>query len=185
LILLLDNYDSFTYNLAHLFGELGAEVSVRRNDAIDAETAERLAPSHLVISPGPGRPADAGATPEIVQRLAATTPTLGVCLGHQAIVEAFGGEVGAARELVHGKSCAVRHDGRGVFTGLPQELEVGRYHSLAATSVAAQLEICATAADGEIMAVRHRKLNVHGVQFHPESILTPLGREMAQNFLKG
>jgi anthranilate synthase component II len=183
LILLVDNYDSFTYNLAHLFGELGAEVSVRRNDAVDAETAERLAPSHLVISPGPGRPADAGATPEIVQRLAPTTPTLGVCLGHQAIVEAFGGEVGAARELVHGKSCTVRHDGRGVFTGLPQELEVGRYHSLAATSVAAQLEICATAADGEIMAVRHRKLNVHGVQFHPESVLTPLGREMAQNFL--
>jgi anthranilate synthase/aminodeoxychorismate synthase-like glutamine amidotransferase len=185
LILLVDNYDSFTYNLAHLFGELGAEVSVRRNDAIDAETAERLSPSHLVISPGPGRPAQAGATPEIVRRLAPHTPTLGVCLGHQAIVEAFGGSVGAARELVHGKSCIVRHDGRGVFAGLPEELEVGRYHSLAATSVAAQLEVCATAADGEIMAVRHRTLNVHGVQFHPESILTPLGREMARNFLDG
>jgi anthranilate synthase component 2 len=183
LILLIDNYDSFTYNLAHLFGELGAEVSVRRNDAIDAETAERLSPSHLVISPGPGRPADAGATPEIVRRLAPHIPTLGVCLGHQAIVEAFGGSVGAARELVHGKSCTVRHDGRGVFAGLPEELEVGRYHSLAATAVAAELEVCATAADGEIMAARHRTLNVHGVQFHPESVLTPLGREIARNFL--
>jgi len=118
-----------------------------------------------------------------VRRLARTTPTLGVCLGHQAIVEAFGGEVAAARELVHGKSCTVNHDGRGVFVGLPQELEVGRYHSLAATAVAAELEICAAAADGEIMAVRHRTLNVHGVQFHPESVLTPLGREIARNFL--
>ena len=183
MILLVDNYDSFTYNLAHLFAELGAEVTVRRNDAIDAATAERLSPSHLLISPGPGRPADAGSTPEIVRRLAPTTPTLGVCLGHQAIVEAFGGEVGAARELVHGKSCTVSHDGRGIFAGLPEQLEVGRYHSLAATAVADQLEICASAADGEIMAVRHRKLNVHGVQFHPESVLTPLGREIAQNFL--
>jgi anthranilate synthase component 2 len=126
---------------------------------------------------------DAGASIEIIRRLAPKMPTLGVCLGHQAIVEAFGGEVAAARELVHGKSCIVSHDGRGVFAGLPAELEVGRYHSLAATSVAAQLEICATAADGEIMAVRHRTLNVHGVQFHPESVLTPLGREIAQNFL--
>jgi anthranilate synthase component 2 len=183
LILLVDNYDSFTYNLAHLFGELGAEVTVRRNDAIDADGAERLAPSHLVISPGPGRPADAGATPEIVRRLASGTPTLGVCLGHQAIVEVFGGTVAAARELVHGKSCSVHHDGRGVFAGLPETIEVGRYHSLAATGVAAQLDVCATADDGEIMAVRHRTLNVHGVQFHPESVLTPLGREMARNFL--
>ena len=185
MILVIDNYDSFTYNLAHLFGELGADVTVRRNDAIDAETAKEFSPSHLVISPGPGRPADAGSTPEIVRRLVPTTPTLGVCLGHQVIVEVFGGEVAAARELVHGKSCTVTHDGRGVFAGLPEELEVGRYHSLAATRVAAQLEICATSADGEIMAVRHRTLNVHGVQFHPESILTPLGREIAQNFLNG
>jgi anthranilate synthase component 2 len=184
-ILLIDNYDSFTYNLAHLFGELGAEVSVRRNDAIDAESAVRLSPSHLVISPGPGRPADAGATPEIVRQLARSTPTLGVCLGHQVIVEAFGGIVAPARELVHGKACTIRHDGRGVFAGLPEDLEVGRYHSLAATGVAAQLEVCATAPDGEIMAVRHRTLNVHGVQFHPESVLTPLGREIARNFLDG
>jgi anthranilate synthase/aminodeoxychorismate synthase-like glutamine amidotransferase len=183
LILLVDNYDSFTYNLAHLFGELGENVVVRRNDALDTETAERLAPSHLVISPGPGLPADAGATLEIVQRLAPSTRTLGVCLGHQAIVEAFGGQIGPARQLVHGKSCTVRHDGHGVFAGLPDELEVGRYHSLAATTLAPDLEVCATADDGEIMAVRHRTLDVHGVQFHPESVLTPQGRQIARNFL--
>ncbi len=185
MILLVDNYDSFTYNLAHLFGELGAEVVVRRNDVLDAEAAARLGPSHLVISPGPGRPADAGATPEIVRRLAPTTPTLGVCLGHQAIVEVFGGEIGPARELVHGKPCTVRHDGRGLFAGLPEELEAGRYHSLAATSIPAALEVSATTADdGEVMAVRHRELPVDGVQFHPESVLTPLGREIARNFLE-
>jgi anthranilate synthase component 2 len=183
LILLVDNYDSFAYNLAHLFGELGEDVVVRRNDALDPDTVERLAPTRLVISPGPGRPAEAGATLEIVKRLAPTTPILGVCLGHQAIVEAFGGEVGPARQLVHGKSCTLRHDGEGLFAGLPDELEVGRYHSLAATAVPAQLKICATAPDGEIMAVRHRDLNVHGLQFHPESVLTPEGRQIARNFL--
>ena len=135
MILLVDNYDSFTYNLVHLFQELGAEVVVRRNDEIDADEAERLAPSHLVVSPGPGRPGDSGATVEIVRRLAPTTPTLGVCLGHQAIVEAFGGEIGQARELVHGKASAVAHDGRGIFAGLPQDFQAGRYHSLAATRV--------------------------------------------------
>ncbi|HEX9380402.1 MAG TPA: aminodeoxychorismate/anthranilate synthase component II [Gaiellaceae bacterium] len=184
MILLVDNYDSFTYNLAHLFGELGVEVIVRRNDAIDADGAVRLGPTHLVISPGPGRPADAGSTPEIVRRLAATTPTLGVCLGHQAIVESFGGEIGAARELVHGKACTVRHDGRGLFAGLPEELEAGRYHSLAAATIPAVLEVSATAEDGEVMAVRHRELPVDGVQFHPESVLTPLGLEIARNFLE-
>jgi anthranilate synthase/aminodeoxychorismate synthase-like glutamine amidotransferase len=182
-ILLVDNYDSFTYNLADLFGELGAEVVVRRNDALDADAAARLAPSHLVISPGPGRPADAGATLDIIRRLAATTPTLGVCLGHQAIVEAFGGEIGKASELVHGKACAVRHDGRGLFAGLPAELVAGRYHSLAATSIPPELEVSATTEQGEVMAVRHRELPVDGVQFHPESVLTPLGREIARNFL--
>jgi anthranilate synthase/aminodeoxychorismate synthase-like glutamine amidotransferase len=182
-ILLVDNYDSFTYNLAHLFGELGADVIVRRNDAIDAATATRLAPTHLVISPGPGRPANAGATLQIIKRLGPVTPTLGVCLGHQAIVEAFGGTIGAARELVHGKACIVRHDGGGLFTGLPSELEAGRYHSLAAIAVPDELEVCATSADGEVMAVRHRTFAVHGVQFHPESVLTPHGREIARNFL--
>jgi anthranilate synthase/aminodeoxychorismate synthase-like glutamine amidotransferase len=183
-ILLVDNYDSFTYNLAHLFGELGADVLVRRNDAITADEAERLRPAQLVISPGPGRPADAGVTPEILRRLTPSTPTFGVCLGHQAIVEAYGGRVGAARELVHGKSCHVTHDGRGVFAGLPQPLEAGRYHSLAATAVPDVLEISARSDDGEVMAVRHRELPVEGVQFHPESVLTPLGREIARNFLQ-
>ena len=184
MILLIDNYDSFTYNLAHLFGELGADVLVRRNDAIDADEAARLAPSRLVVSPGPGLPSNAGATEAIVRRLAPSTPTLGVCLGHQAIVEVFGGEVGPARELVHGKSCLVRHDGRGLFAGLPDELEVGRYHSLAATAVPDELEVSAQADDGEVMAVRHRELPVDGVQFHPESVLTPLGGAIAQNFLE-
>jgi anthranilate synthase/aminodeoxychorismate synthase-like glutamine amidotransferase len=183
MILVIDNYDSFTYNLVHLFGELGAEVVVRRNDAIDADTAERLAPSHLVISPGPGRPPDAGASIEIIRRLAPTTPTLGVCLGHQAIVEAFGGEIGQARELLHGKACSVTHDGRGVYRGLPERFEAGRYHSLAATRLPDELEPTAYSDDGELMGVRHRTLPVEGVQFHPESVLTPLGPDLARNFL--
>jgi anthranilate synthase/aminodeoxychorismate synthase-like glutamine amidotransferase len=183
-ILLVDNYDSFTYNLAHLFGELGAEVVVRRNDAVDADEAERLAPSHLVLSPGPGRPGEAGASVEIVQRLAPSVPTLGVCLGHQAIVEAFGGEIGQARRIVHGKASAIDHDGRGLFRGLPEPFEAGRYHSLAATSLPGCLEVSATCTDGEVMAVRHRELPVDGVQFHPESVLTPLGPELARNFLE-
>ena len=176
MILLVDNYDSFTHNLAHLFGELGADVVVRRNDAPDLE---RLRPSRLVLSPGPGRP------PARVVALVreARVPTLGVCLGHQAIVEAFGGRIGAARELVHGKSCMVRHDGRGLFAGLPAEIEAGRYHSLAAATVPDVLEVSATSDDGEVMAVRHRELPIDGVQFHPESVLTPLGRELARNFL--
>ena len=184
MILLVDNYDSFTYNLAHLFGELGAEVVVHRNDAIDADEAEALAPSHLVVSPGPGRPQDAGATVEIVRRLAPTTPTLGVCLGHQAIVEAFGGSIGQAKRLMHGKASPIEHDGRGLFRGLPEQFEAGRYHSLAATRVPDELEVAATAADGEIMAVRHRELPVHGVQFHPESVLTPVGPQLIRNFLE-
>jgi anthranilate synthase component 2 len=184
-ILLIDNYDSFTYNLAHLFQELGAEVTVLRNDALDADEAERLAPSHLVISPGPGRPGDAGATIEIVKRLGPRIPTLGVCLGHQAIVEAFGGEVGSARRLVHGKASSVSHDGRGLFEGLPDPLEAGRYHSLAATAVPDSLEVCATTEDGEVMAVRHRGLPIDGIQFHPESVLTPAGPALGKNFLEG
>ena len=183
MILLVDNYDSFTYNLAHLFGALGADVKVLRNDEIDADEAERLAPSHLVVSPGPGRPADAGASIEIVQRLS-STPTLGVCLGHQAIVEAFGGEVGYARELLHGKASPVRHDGTGIFSDLPEPFDAGRYHSLAATRLPDVLEPTAYADDGEVMAVRHRELPIHGLQFHPESVLTPLGREIARNFLE-
>jgi anthranilate synthase component II len=185
MILLVDNYDSFTYNLAHLFGALGAQVQVLRNDELDADEAERLAPSHLVVSPGPGRPAAAGATTRIVARLAPTTPTLGVCLGHQAIVEVFGGEVGYARELVHGKASPVHHDGTGLFARLPEPFEAGRYHSLAATRLPDSLEPTAFAEDGEVMAVRHRELPVVGVQFHPESVLTPDGPALARNFLDG
>jgi len=185
MILLIDNYDSFTYNLAHLFGALGCEVKVVRNDAIDADMAADLVPSHVLISPGPGRPGDAGATVEIVRRLSPRVPTLGVCLGHQAVVEAFGGEVGPAKQLVHGKASPVHHDGRGIFAGLPAEFEAGRYHSLAATTVPAELEVSATGLDDEVMAVRHRELPVDGVQFHPESVLTPLGPALAKNFLAG
>jgi anthranilate synthase/aminodeoxychorismate synthase-like glutamine amidotransferase len=183
-ILLIDNYDSFTYNLAHLFGELGAEVVVHRNDAIDAEKAERLAPSHLVVSPGPGKPRGAGQSLAIVERLAPRVPILGVCLGHQVIVEAFGGEIGQAKRLVHGKPSEISHDGRGLFEGLPERFEAGRYHSLAATSVPDCLEVSATCTDEEVMAVRHRELPVDGVQFHPESVLTPAGPELARNFLE-
>jgi anthranilate synthase/aminodeoxychorismate synthase-like glutamine amidotransferase len=186
MILLVDNYDSFTYNLVHLFEELGAEVVVRRNDAIDADEAQKLSPSHLVVSPGPGRPRESGATVEIVRRLAATTPTLGVCLGHQAIVEAFGGEIGQAKRLLHGKASTITHDGRGIFAGLPQPFDAGRYHSLAAERVPDVLEVSATSEDGEVMGVRHRELAVDGVQFHPESVLTlPVGRDLCRNFLEG
>ena len=182
-VLLVDNYDSFTYNLAHLFEELGAAVTVIRNDKLDADEAEALEPTHLVISPGPGRPAGAGATIEIVRRLGPRIPTLGVCLGHQAIVEAFGGEVGPARRLVHGKASRVSHDGRGIFAGLVSPLEAGRYHSLAATRVPDVLEISARTDDDEVMAVRHREYSVDGIQFHPESVLTPLGPEIGKRFL--
>ena len=185
MILLIDNYDSFTYNLAHLFGELGAEVVVRRNDAIDPDEAESLGPSHLVISPGPGRPVAAGVSVELVRLLGERIPTLGVCLGHQAIVEAFGGEVGPSKRLVHGKASEIDHDGRGLFEGLPDRFKAGRYHSLSAARVPDCLEVSATCTEGEVMAVRHRELPVDGVQFHPESVLTPIGPELARNFLEG
>ncbi len=185
-ILLVDNYDSFTYNLAHLLEELGGEVVVRRNDEIDADGAAELAPTHFVVSPGPGRPEESGATLDIVRRLAPTTPTLGVCLGHQAIVEAFGGEISQAKRLLHGKASEIEHDGRGIFTGLPQSFSAGRYHSLAAARIPDELEVSARADDGEVMGVRHRALPVDGVQFHPESVLTlPLGRDLLRNFLEG
>ena len=168
----------------HLFEELGADVRVFRNDAITTEEAEALEPTHLLISPGPGRPADAGISVELIRQLGPRVPTLGVCLGHQAIVEAFGGEVGQAKALLHGKSSQVEHDGRGVFTGLPQGLDAGRYHSLAAVRVPDELEVSARTPDGEVMGVRHRELAVEGVQFHPESVLTPLGPQLGRNFLE-
>ena len=168
----------------HLFQELGAEVQVFRNDAITVEEAEELQPSHLLVSPGPGRPEDAGVSVELIRRLGPKVRTLGVCLGHQAIVEAFGGEVGQAKALLHGKASPVEHDGRGVFAGLPQTFEAGRYHSLAALRVPDELEVSAHTADGEVMGVRHRELPIEGVQFHPESVLTPLGPQLAKNFLE-
>jgi anthranilate synthase/aminodeoxychorismate synthase-like glutamine amidotransferase len=183
-VLLVDNYDSFTYNLVHLLQELGAEVVVRRNDEIGPDEAEQLAPSHLVVSPGPGRPEQSGSTLGVVRRLAPSTPTLGVCLGHQAIVEAFGGEIGPASRLLHGKTSRIHHDGAGIFAGLPQDFAAGRYHSLAAARVPETLEVSATSDDGEVMGVRHRQLPVDGVQFHPESVLTlPVGRDLLRNFL--
>ena len=176
MILLVDNYDSFTYNLAHYLCELGAEVTVQRPDELDA----KLEPSHLVLSPGPGRP-----TERLIGLVRdAHVPILGVCLGHQAVVQAFGGEIGSAQRLLHGKTSVVEHDGRGVFAGLPQCFEVGRYHSLAATTVPEVFEVSATAPDGEVMAVRHRELPLDGVQFHPESVLTPHGRDIVRNFLE-
>ena len=168
----------------HLFEQLGAEVLVFRNDAISVDEVEQLAPSQLVVSPGPGRPVDAGISVELIRRLGPRVPTLGVCLGHQAIVEAFGGEVGQARALLHGKASSVEHDGKGVFAGLPQGLDAGRYHSLAATRVPDELEISARTPDGEVMGVRHRELPIEGVQFHPESVLTPLGSDLLRNFLR-
>jgi anthranilate synthase/aminodeoxychorismate synthase-like glutamine amidotransferase len=181
---MLDNYDSFTYNLVHLFEQLGAEVVTYRNDALTVDEAAALAPDRLVVSPGPGRPADAGVSVDLIRRLGPQVPTLGVCLGHQAIVEAFGGEIGSARALLHGKASRITHDGKGVYSGLPGEIEAGRYHSLAAIRVPDDLEVTARTADGEVMGVRHREHPVEGVQFHPESVLTPLGPQLAENFLR-
>jgi anthranilate synthase component 2 len=182
-LLMIDNDDSFTYNLVHLFEELGAEVVTVRNDAITPDEAAALAPDRLVVSPGPGRPEDAGVSIDVIRRLGPTTPTLGVCLGHQAIIEAFGGAVGQAKALLHGKASVVSHDGAGVFAGLPEEVEVGRYHSLAATAVPEDLHVTSRTKDGEVMGVRHVTLPIEGVQFHPESVLTPLGPAMARNFV--
>ena len=185
-LLLIDNYDSFTYNLVQAFLVLGAQVSVYRNDALAPQEAQALAPSHLCISPGPGTPYDAGVSMDMIRAFAGRIPVLGVCLGHQAIVEVFGGKVVRADRLMHGKTSLVRHDQRTLFEGLPQPCEVGRYHSLIAApaTMPAELEVSARTAQGEIMAVRHRSLVVEGVQFHPESILTPDGPRLLGNFLK-
>ena len=182
-VLLVDNYDSFTWNLVHLFEELGAEVTVRRNDAITLDEARDLGPDRLVVSPGPGRPSDSGVSMELIRELGPTVPTLGVCLGHQAIVEVFGGRVGQAQALLHGKTSLVHHDGLGVYAGLPPEIEAGRYHSLAATEVPDELVVTARTEDGEVMGVRHEAHPIEGVQFHPESVLTPDGPAIARNFL--
>jgi para-aminobenzoate synthetase component 2 len=185
-LLLIDNYDSFTYNLVQAFLVLGAEVEVYRNDALTPAAARALAPTHLCISPGPGTPRDAGVSMDMIREFAGRIPVLGVCLGHQSIVEVFGGEVVRAGRLMHGKTSLVRHDARTLFAGIPQPCEVGRYHSLIAeaANLPAVLEVSARTAEGEIMAVRHRTLTVEGVQFHPESILTPAGPRMLGNFLE-
>ena len=185
-LLLIDNYDSFTYNLVQAFLVLGADVLVHRNDAITVEQAMALDPTHLCISPGPGTPQDAGVSMDMVRAFAGTIPVLGVCLGHQSLVEVFGGEIVRADRLMHGKVSMVRHDDRGVFAGLPEPFEAGRYHSLIARreSLPDVLEISALTDRGEIMGVRHRELVVEGVQFHPESILTPDGPRLMENFLR-
>ena len=184
-VLLVDNYDSFTYNLVQAFLVLGAEVSVYRNDALTPSEALSLAPTHLCISPGPGTPYDAGVSMDMIRAFAGSIPVLGVCLGHQSIVEVFGGKVVRAARLMHGKTSLVRHDGSALFAGLPQPCEVGRYHSLIAApeSLPEVLAVTARTDEGEIMAVRHRTLTVEGVQFHPESILTPAGPKLLENFL--
>ena len=186
-MLVIDNYDSFTYNLVQYFGELGAEIRVYRNDEIALDELQRLNPSRIVISPGPGRPEDAGVTLEVLRRFGASTPILGVCLGHQAIGMAYGGTVCRAVAPMHGKTSTVVHDGRGVFNGIEGPFLAGRYHSLVISpaDVPADLEIAArTEEDGTIMAVRHRRHPVHGVQFHPESVLTGEGRRILKNFLE-
>jgi para-aminobenzoate synthetase component 2 len=185
-LLLIDNYDSFTYNLVQAFLVLGAEVQVYRNDALTPQQARQLAPSHLCISPGPGTPYDAGVSMDMIRAFAGHIPVLGVCLGHQSIVEVFGGRVVRAARLMHGKTSQLRHDGGTLFAGLPQPCEVGRYHSLIASpeSLPSQLQVSAQTAEGEIMAVRHRAFTVEGVQFHPESILTPQGPQLLGNFLQ-
>ena len=184
-LLLIDNYDSFTYNLVQAFLVLGAEVLVYRNDAIGVEAARALDPTHLCISPGPGTPYDAGVSMDMIRAFAGRVPVLGVCLGHQSIVEVFGGKVVRAGRLMHGKTSLVSHDGLGLFAGLPQPCEVGRYHSLIAApeTLPPELGVSARTAEGEIMGVRHRDLAVEGVQFHPESILTPHGPRLLANFL--
>ena len=185
-LLLIDNYDSFTYNLVQAFLVLGADVLVHRNDAITIAAARALAPTHLCISPGPGTPRDAGVSMEMIRAFAGELPVLGVCLGHQSIVEVFGGDVVRAGRLMHGKVSPVEHDGQGVFAGAPQPMDVGRYHSLIAKpeTLPAELIVTARTPEGEIMGVRHRDLNVEGVQFHPESVLTPAGPLLMGNFLQ-
>ncbi len=184
-LLLIDNYDSFTYNLVQAFLVLEAEVIVHRNDAIDVSEAAELNPTHLVISPGPGRPDDAGRSLAMIEAFAGKIPMLGVCLGHQCIVQHFGGEIVAAGVLMHGKTSQVEHDGFTLYRGLPSPFEAGRYHSLAAnrSRVPDSLQISATTDVNEIMGVRHRELPIEGVQFHPESVLTPSGPTLLENFL--
>lgn len=186
MLLLIDNYDSFTYNLAQIFGSLGAEILVKRNDEISMADIARLKPEHICISPGPGRPKDAGISCEVIRQFGSTTPVLGVCLGHQCIGSVFGGEIGQAPTLMHGKTSMITHRGTGVFEHLPQAFEATRYHSLIVKreNLPDSLQIVAESDDGEIMGLQHRELPIYGVQFHPESILTREGQKLLANFVK-
>jgi anthranilate synthase/aminodeoxychorismate synthase-like glutamine amidotransferase len=187
MVLVIDNYDSFTYNLVQYLGELGAEIRVRRNNEVTLSEVEAMQPRHILISPGPGRPDGAGVTMDVIRRFGPTTPLLGVCLGHQAIGVVYGGTVCRAAAPMHGKTSMVVHDGKGVFSGMTEPFQAGRYHSLiiAEDSVPAELEVAArTKEDATIMAVRHRIHPVHGVQFHPESVLTDHGKRLLENFLR-
>jgi len=186
-VLLVDNYDSFTYNLYQYLGELGAEIRVVRNDELTAEAAVGLSPDRIVISPGPGTPDQAGITLDLIRRAAGRIPVLGVCLGHQALGQAFGGEVRRAPKLMHGKTSQIHHDGRRVFARLPDPFTATRYHSLVVErdSVPESLEISAWTDDGIVMGLRHREYPLEGVQFHPESILTTVGKDLLRNFLEG
>jgi anthranilate synthase component II len=185
MLLLIDNYDSFTYNLAQIFGELGAEVLVKRNDEIAPAEIEKLNPTRICISPGPGRPREAGISCDVIREFGPRIPLLGVCLGHQCIGEVFGGEIVQAPRLMHGKTSAISHTGTGVFKDVAQPFEATRYHSLVIKrdSLSGSLAVTAESDDGEIMAVQHREFPIHGVQFHPESILTGEGRKLLANFL--
>jgi anthranilate synthase/aminodeoxychorismate synthase-like glutamine amidotransferase len=182
-VLVIDNYDSFTYNLVQYLGELGAEPVVVRNDELDPTEGAALRPDRLVISPGPGRPEDAGNSVDFIRLLGTEVPTLGVCLGHQAIVTAFGGTIDRAPEPRHGKTSSIEHDGSGVFANLPNPLTATRYHSLAASFVPESLAVSARSDDGVVQGVRHRYLPIEGVQFHPESVMTPEGKRLLENFL--
>jgi anthranilate synthase/aminodeoxychorismate synthase-like glutamine amidotransferase len=186
MLLVIDNYDSFTYNLVQYFGELGADPQVKRNDAITPDEVEKMKPQKIVISPGPGRPEEAGISMELIRKFGGKVPILGVCLGHQCMGEVYGGKVVRAGRLMHGKTSPIQHDGKGVFQGLPNPFEATRYHSLIVekNSVPSCLEVCAETAEGEIMGLRHREHPVHGVQFHPESILSKEGKDLLANFLK-
>jgi anthranilate synthase component 2 len=184
-VLVVDNYDSFTYNLVQYLGELGAEPFVVRNDVMDVAAARELRPDRLVVSPGPGRPEDAGCSIEFVRALGADIPTLGVCLGHQVIAAAYGGRIDRAPEPRHGKTSPITHDGAGVFAGLANPFTATRYHSLAVVDLPADLEVTARSEDGVVQGVRHRTLPVEGVQFHPESVMTEVGMDLLANFLAG
>ena len=187
MVLLIDNYDSFSYNLYQLIGEINEDIKVIRNDEMTTEEIDKLNPSHIILSPGPGKPQDAGVCEDVVKKLGEKFPILGVCLGHQAICEVFGANVTYASKMMHGKQSVARVDvSSKLFQGLPEKIKVARYHSLAARkeTIPAELKVTAVSEDGEIMAVEHRELPIYGLQFHPESILTPEGKQIVENFMK-